>query len=260
METRAFWTKLAGTPLWLEVRWPYTSDIFEPYKILPTEEEKRQYRALAAENGLSPERPLRVTDAEIAREQDHPKELPEGFPLDYLESLAVYRKIAELLLKRNTLLFHSSALEMDGRAYLFTALSGTGKSTHARLWRQVFGNRVTMINDDKPLVRQQADGSWRVYGTPYGGKDGLQTNTSQTVCGIVLLERGTENKIERVSARDAYPRLLAQTYHDKQQPQSLLRIMDLVGSLAGQPVYRLQCSISEEAVRVAYEALKEETT
>ena len=260
METQRFWTKLAGVPLWLAVRWPYTSALFETYKIIPTEEEKQQYRALAAESGLAPEEPLRVTDAEIAREQDHPEELPEGFPPEYLESLAVYRKIAELLLRRDTLLFHSSAFAMDGRAYLFTALSGTGKSTHARLWRQVFGDRVTMINDDKPLLRLQPDGSWRVYGTPYGGKDDLQTNTSAKICGIVLLERGTENKIVRVSAREAYPRLLAQTYHDKQQPQALLRTMDLVGSLANQPIYRLQCNISEEAARVAYEALKEETT
>ena len=258
MQRQRFWTKLAGVPLWLEVRWPYTARLFADYRIDPAPEEENQYAALVQAADAASAQPLQVTDAEIEREQECPPEMPQGFPLDYLESLAVYRRIAELLLARDVLLFHCSALELDGRAYLFTAPSGTGKSTHARLWRQVFGDRVTMINDDKPLLRRQPDGSWRVYGTPYGGKDGLQTNTSQRVCGIVLLERGTENKIEPVSARAAYPQLLAQTYHDPQQPQALLRTMDLVGEMAELPVYRLQCTISQQAVQTAYAALKGE--
>lgn len=259
MEMSRFWTKLADVPLWLQVRWPYTATLFEPYKVTPTEEEQQQYRALMQEAALDPDQPLQVTAAEIDYEKGPEDGMYEEAPEKYLESLAIYRKLTGLLLCRNVLLFHCSALEMDGRAYLFTAPSGTGKSTHARLWRQVFGDRVKMINDDKPLLRLQADGSWRVYGTPYGGKDNLQNNISQTIGGIVLLERGTENKIEPVNVRDAYPRLLAQTYHDKQQPQALLRTMDLVGSLAKLPVYRLQCNISEQAVHVAYEALKGET-
>lgn len=259
MQKQRFWTKLAGVPLWLEIRWPFTIQLFENYKIVPTEVEKQQYCTLMQVAGQDPEQPLRVTDAEVQREQNYPEEMPDGFSQGYLESLAVYRKIAELLLNRDVLLFHCSALEMDGRAYLFTAHSGVGKSTHARLWRETFGSCVTMINDDKPLLRLQTDGSWWVYGTPYGGKDNLQNNISQTICGIVLLERSTENKIEPVSAKDAYPHLLAQTYHDKRQPQALLRTMDLLGSLAKLPAYRLQCNISEQAVYTAYEALKEKT-
>ena len=97
-----------------------------------------------------------------------------------------------------------------------------------------------------------------MYGTPYGGKHNLQTNTKQTIHGIVLLERGAENKIERVTPHDAYVTLMAQTYHTIRQPQALLHAMDLVGSLAKLPVYRLQCNISEQDVQVAYEALKGE--
>lgn len=212
------------------------------------------------EQGLDPEQPFQADDADLARVRSYiEEENPDGFPDAYIESLALYQNIAELLLARDVMQFHCSALEMDGRAYLFTAPSGAGKSTHVRLWRQVFGARVTVINDDKPLVRLQKDGSWRVYGTPYGGKHNLQTNTSQTLCGIVMLERGAENKIERVTPQDAYVTLMAQTYHSIQTPERILHAMDLVGSLANLPVFRLQCNISQQAVQVAYEALKGET-
>lgn len=259
MDRITFWARLADAPLWLEVRSFYTKQLFEAYKIAPDAADRQQYAVLMQSAGWDAARPIAVSGEELQKERSL-SEQGELAPEDYLESLALYRKLCGLLLARDVLLFHSSALELDGRAYLFTAPSGTGKSTHARLWRQVFGNRVTMINDDKPLLRRQPDGSWRVYGTPYSGKEALHTNTSQTVCGIVLLEQAPENRIERVSTRDAFPRLLAQTHQDKQQPQALLRTMDLVGSLAQLPVYRLGCTISEEAVRIAYQALKGETT
>lgn len=244
-----FWTRLAGIPLWLETQWPYTAQLFEGYRIDPAPEGERQYRTL-----LGQEQPIAVTRDEVLREQTAGEEFPEA----YLESLALYRKICALLLPMDIVLFHCSSLEMDGRAYLFTAPSGTGKSTHAALWRRVFGERVRMINDDKPLLRREPDGSWRVFGTPYGGKDNLQQNISQTVRGIVLLERGRENRIVRVSAREAFPRLFAQTYHDPQAPAALLCTMDLVGKLAELPVFRLECTISEQAVHIAYDALKGE--
>ena len=260
MQELSFWTKLADEPLWLKVRWPYTFDLFDHYLITPAEADVQEYRALMQEQGLDPEQPFQADDADLARVRSYSEEENlDGFPDAYIESLALYQNITELLLARDVMQFHCSALEMDGRAYLFTAPSGTGKSTHVRLWRQVFGAHVTVINDDKPLVRLQKDGSWRVYGTPYGGKHNLQTNTSQTLCGIVMLERGAENKIERVTPQDAFVTLMAQTYHSIQTPERILHAMDLVGSLANLPVFRLQCNISQQAVQVAYEALKGET-
>ncbi len=77
----------------------------------------------------------------------------------------------------DTVLFHGSALAIDGDGYLFTAKSGTGKSTHTRLWRERFGDRVVMINDDKPLLHIDA-GSVIAYGTPWNGKHRLGTNAS----------------------------------------------------------------------------------
>lgn len=177
------------------------------------------------------------------------------WPSAYLESLAVYRKICERLIQDNIVLFHCSALQLKGKAYLFTAPSGTGKSTHARLWREYFGGDVQMINDDKPLLHISPQ-KVTVFGTPFAGKEGRQTNTSAPVEGIVLLHQDTQNKIRRLSQEEAYPRLLAQTYRPK-EPMAIVKTMGLVEQLAALPIYSLGCTISTEAVEIAYRALTE---
>lgn len=217
-----------------------------------------------------PEYTVAVSEEEIAKESEY----GETWAAGYLETLAVYRKICEWLLDKDIILFHCSALEMDGKAYLFTAPSGTGKSTHTRLWREVFGDRVTMINDDKPLLtipvnhlqdatsdvtmsgKSISGEDIRVYGTPYGGKDGIQTNTSAPVAGIVILHQAKENSIRRMDAREAYPTLLNQTYR-KKEPTAMMKTLELVDRLAQLPVYSLGCTISEEAVMLAYQTLTE---
>ncbi len=90
-----------------------------------------------------------------------------SFSDPYLETLAVYRRIAEKMPDFDTILFHGSCVAVDGVGYLFAAKSGTGKSTHTRLWRQVFGDRAVMINDDKPMIRAGSEGEGPViFGTP----------------------------------------------------------------------------------------------
>ena len=98
----------------------------------------------------------------IAEAEGNPKEQRSD---SFLENNAIHALIAEKLVEYDILLFHGSALCMDRQAYIFTAPSGTGKSTHARLWREAFGDRVWMINDDKPLIQVQ-DGKAMVYGSP----------------------------------------------------------------------------------------------
>ena len=177
-----------------------------------------------------------------------------SFKDEYLETLAVYRKICDQMPERDTFLFHCSAIAVDGKAYLFTAPSGTGKSTHARLWREVFGDRAVMINDDKPLLRVTSD-SLLVYGTPWDGKHRLSTNTVAPVAGICLLERGEENCVERIAKEDAFPRLLQQTYRP-QSPVELMKTMELLDAVASNvPLCRLRCNMEPEAARVAYDMM-----
>ena len=167
----------------------------------------------------------------------------------YLETLAIYRKICERLLEYDMVLFHSSALSFDGDAVLFTAPSGTGKSTHSRLWREYFGDRVTMVNDDKPILH--ITDKITVFGTPYGGKDNLQSNTSAPVKAIVILHQAKENSLKRLEPNEAFPTLLSQTYRVS-SIEGMTKTMPLVGRLSHLPVYSLGCTISYEAVELIH--------
>ena len=128
-----------------------------------------------------------------------------------LENAVIHTLLAEALTEYDVLLMHGSDLCMDGEAYIFTAKSGTGKSTHARLWREVFGDRVWMVNDDKPMLKVAEEGV-TVYGSPWKGKHGLGRNASAPLKAIVKLERDAENRITPLSAADAYPTLFGQCF------------------------------------------------
>ena len=144
----------------------------------------------------------------------------------------------------DTVLFHGSAIAVDGQAYLFTAKSGTGKSTHV------------MINDDKPLLHIGAEGA-AVYGTPWNGKHRLGTNGSAPLRAICILERGKTNRIERIDRRTAYPILLQQTYRPA-SAEALQRTLTLIDRLTERvALFRLFCNMEPEAARVSYEAMKE---
>lgn len=172
----------------------------------------------------------------------------------YLETLAVYRKICDYFADKGVILFHSSAIEADGFAYLFTAPSGTGKSTHARLWRNYLGERAQMINDDKPLIRV-SDGMISVYGTPWDGKHRLSRNVCVPVKAICLLERGENNIIEEIEGGSAIPVLYAQTYKPE-KAESLAKVLNSVLKLsAGVKCFRLKCNMDAEAAKVAYGAM-----
>lgn len=131
---------------------------------------------------------------DIDRMEGAHRNFTEGF----LENNAIHALLAEKLVSHDVLLMHGSALCIDGEAVIFTAPSGTGKSTHSRLWREVFDDRVWMINDDKPLLNVTETGI-TVYGTPWDGKHRLSRNACAPLKAIVSLERGEENHIGPIS-------------------------------------------------------------
>ena len=174
---------------------------------------------------------------------------------EYLEELAVYRKISERMTEFDTFLFRGSCVAVDGEGYLFTAKSGTGKSTHTRLWREYLGERAVMVNDDKPLIRADGNGV-TVFGTPYNGKHRLGTNVAVPLKAVCILTRAEHNSIEPITREEAYPMLLQQTY----RPADALlmhKTMTLVDRLAdGVKLYRLGCNMDIGAAEVAYEGMK----
>jgi len=199
-------------------------------------------------------------DIDYEREKSAREDEIEGIPTrqfsdSYLEELAVYRKIAEEMISYDTILFHGSVVAVDGIGYLFTAKSGTGKSTHTRLWRAYFVDRAVMVNDDKPLLKI-TDSGVIAYGTPYNGKHRLGTNTSVPLKAICILTRATDNHIERITREQAYKMLLQQVY----RPADMLKMaktLALVDRLADSvKLYRLGCNMDISAAQVAYEGMQ----
>ena len=190
-----------------------------------------------------------------ARERELEGLAPYEFSPEYLETLALYRKIAGVLVDFDTVLFHGSALSMDGSAYIFTAKSGTGKSTHASIWRRLFGDRVVMINDDKPLLKIK-DGEVVVFGTPWCGKHGLGANVSAPLKSVAIIERAENNSISPCPDSDAFVHLYNQTYRipDKNK---LARTLSLLYKLrSAVSIFVLKCNMEDDAARTAYDAMK----
>ena len=200
-------------------------------------------------------------DLEFEQEALRQEALEEGIKIrkftdPFLERTAIQRKLADLLFDQNVLMTHGSTVAVDGKAYLFTAKCGTGKSTHTRLWRQVFGDRAAMVNDDKPFLKLTEAGVL-ACGSPWSGKHGLDTNIIVPLQGICILERGQENRIARISAEEALPMLLHQT-HCPLALQNRERFEALVLQLAQTvPLWRMECTIDPQAAEIAHKAMSE---
>lgn len=172
----------------------------------------------------------------------------------YLEELAVYRKIVEQLINYDTILLHGSVVSIDGEGYLFTAKSGTGKSTHTKLWMKYFGKKAVMVNDDKPLIK--IDEKAIAYGTPYTGKHGIGNNIHVPLKAICILNRSEKNDIQPISENEVYSKLVQQVYRPE-NVQQLEKTLKLIKKLLKKVnFYSLECNMDMEAAKIAYEGMK----
>ena len=204
-----------------------------------------------------------VTREDLVFEQEALRQeaLAEGirirvFTDPFLERTAIQRKCAEFLFDRDVLMTHGSTVAVDGKAYLFTAKCGTGKSTHTRLWRQVFAERAVMVNDDKPFLQITASGVF-ASGSPWSGKHGLDTNITVPLQGICILERGKENRIRQITPEEALPMLLHQSYCPLAREKHA-RFKELVNQLAAKtPLWHMQCNMDPSAATVSHNAMSQ---
>ena len=146
---------------------------------------------------------------------------------DELEFGAALRKVASCLSGQGVILFHGSAICVDGRTYIFTAPSGTGKSTHSRLWRELLKeHEVVMVNDDKPFLKVK-EGCVTAYGSPWMGKEGLGCNMSAPVEAICSISQGTRNVIREATPDEMYPIFYEQSLRpfDKVGTENYLHIL-----------------------------------
>ena len=192
-----------------------------------------------------------VTPEEIESERGEESHSP-----GYCESLAIYRKICQGLLPYDDFLMHAAVIAIDGKAYAFAARSGTGKTTHIRQWQAVFGERVTVVNGDKPILRRM-DGRFYACGTPWRGKEGMGGSGVCPLQGICFIERGEENRIRRLAKGEVIPRLFPQLLLPE-EAEKVTHYMALIDQLLMTvDYYLLTCRPDPDAARVAYEGMVE---
>jgi len=198
---------------------------------------------------------LAFEQADLLEEAHRDGFRPRVFTDPFLERAAIQRAFAEFLFAYDILLFHGSAIAVDGEGYLFTAHSGTGKSTHTRLWKQVLGDRAVMVNDDKPFLELTGRGVI-LHGSPWSGKHGLDANVSVPLKGLCLLERGTENRIIPADREMVLPMLRKQAYCPMAESK-FSRFQDLVLALSQQvSLWKLSCNKNPDAATLAFETMR----
>lgn len=176
----------------------------------------------------------------------------ENFPVGVFESTAIYRKMADKLTDYDAFVFHGAVIEYENSAYLFTAKSGVGKTTHIRLWREKFGDAVSVLNGDKPVIRI-IDGKVFAAGTPWRGKEGFGRQGMLPLSGIAFLERGAENEAHPVSPDDVVLKFATQAYIPRTGGAAkTLALLNKV--LTGTPLISLHCNMNPDAAEVARSA------
>lgn len=177
-----------------------------------------------------------------------------GMGKSHVEYLATGASFYEQLPKFGGMLLHSSAVVVDGQAYLFTAPRKMGKSTHVQYWLREFEGRAHILNDDKPALRY-IDGIWYACGTPWSGKSGLNTNEMVPVKAIAVLGRDTYTHIAPYTGPEVTKFLIEQTVIPT-DPMGWMKLLEMLDSLLKQaPVWKLYCNMEQSAARIAYEAM-----
>lgn len=154
--------------------------------------------------------------------------------------------LEKVMLQSNALILHSAYMYLDGTAVLFSAPSGTGKSTQADLWEKYRGTRT--VNGDRSLLLREAEG-WYAHGWPICGTSEICHNESYPIRAIVMLRQAKENAVRRLRAAEAMKKVFAQITINMWNTEFQLKAMDLIQALITEvPVYELECDISEDAV------------
>lgn len=239
-----FRIQIAGIPIGIDNRFAYVRGLCSQY--LTQEEPCFTVRASAEELA-------READTDLILRQDlvHDALLLWG----YYESLCLYRAICLRLLAYDAFLMHSAAIALDGMGYVFCAPSGTGKTTHIRLWQEQFGSRVQVINGDKPILRFQG-GTLYACGTPWNGKEHLGSNIQCPVAGICFLEQSSRNRIRPLTGTEVSRRIFRQLLIPRDQAGAdqlwnlLNRLLDTT------PFYLLQCNMDPQAALLAYHTMR----
>ena len=162
----------------------------------------------------------------------------------------------ELFRRHDIFILHSAFIRWQGRAILFSAHSGVGKSTQADLWARY--QNAEILNGDRSALRR-VDGVWTAFGLPFAGSSDIFRSESAPVACIVMLAQGPENVISTLNPAQAFRRVLQEVTLHYWDPAFMTWGMDRVEALLGDvPVFGLSCLPDRGAVDLLHETITRE--
>ncbi|MBR6509956.1 MAG: hypothetical protein IKT38_05055 [Clostridia bacterium] len=195
-----------------------------------------------------------ITDNDIELEK---KLAEDGFDTKYATTYklsAIHRKIGDWLPSQKAFVLHSACFDVDGVGVAFAAHSGTGKSTHMMLWQKLLGDRMTVVNGDKPIVRffdNESDKAY-AYGSPWMGKEKLGSNMKTQLKHICFIERAKENSCEPIPTEEAIAKIFKQVYMPT-DPIATSKTAEHINRLLNScKLWRIRCNMELDAAEVAY--------
>lgn len=239
--------QVAGIEFEYEPHSAYVSDTLSPFAV--TDEP----RGLPGEG--SPIRAIIDPDT-CARYAAEAKSESPTIGDDVAESFGVMHSVSDVLFQNDGMFLHSAAMSVDGMGYAICAPSGRGKSTQLRLWRELLGDRMRVINGDRPFLRWSR-GRCYLCGSPWCGKEGWGENIFAPLGAIAFLERaeGRPPHVEKVAAGKAIPQLLRQTVRLQTSEQLDACCAFLERLVAETPLYQAFCNVDVESARLTFQTL-----
>jgi hypothetical protein len=228
--------KIADVILAVDLKYPRSFEQAQPYRV---------------DDDAEPDVCIELTEAQYERE------LKRGFESREMVEYFLMRFLFQAkLLRFNGLVLHASAVVYENRAYLFSADSGMGKSTHTQLWIKKSGeDKAFILNDDAPALRK-FDGQWFAYGTPWSGSSPLNANAKVPLQGVGFLERAETCWAKQISPDEAATLFMLQTLSPLRK-KTLANVLDqIVKFLVEVPVFKIGCTMELDAPRVSYEAMR----
>lgn len=196
---------------------------------------------------------IKVNETELENERCENSRISH----ELLEFTEIYRKLCEAMSRYDGFIMHSSLISIDGDGIAFLAPSGTGKTTHTANWKKAFGERVQIINGDKPIVRI-INREVIAYGTPWCGKEKINQNTHTQLKALAFIIRDEKNHIERISSDAALPLLMQQLLIPKEDDE-VIKLLDFINILLSKcKLYAIYCTAEEESAIIAYNTIKNE--
>lgn len=178
-------------------------------------------------------------------------------PYKRAENDLIHRKIAEWLPLHDAFLLHSACFDVSGIGVAFSAHSGTGKTTHMLLWQKLLGDKMTVVNGDKPIVRffEDEPETPYAYGTPWNGKERFGCNMRTPLKHICFIERADRNSCEPLDKSDAVNLIFNQVYMPK-DPAAMMKTMQLIDRLLSCcKLWKIRCNMESDAAETSFNAI-----